>query len=651
MIILSRFFRTWSPWLALLLCIVFTYLAYRSGFSGSLYYDDFAPLSRLARVENVTSALYFIFSDISGPLGRPIAMASFLAHAGDWPDNTAAIFRFNTLIHLANSLLIAGLAFTILDLTRGSRSNNTWLAVGAAILWLLMPIQVSTSLIAIQRMASLSGFFVFSGLLLYTQGIRLQLEQRQLGIDLQLTGILLFTSLAVFAKENGALLPVFALVIELTLLARCKVSSMWRKQRIALLGIITLSILAYLAHTTLGADSAYLKRPFTLAQRLMTEPQILMEYLRLAFIPSTFDFNPFHDNYEPVANLFATPQALFSFLAFSTLSITAIVFHRRFPLYAFGVLWFLTAHLLESTVISLELYFEHRNYVAMFGPCFAVILLVERAAREYPKIVTGAFLFYLLLQALILAQVTSLWGERLLAAEMWYKNNPSSSRASAHLAAIYNNEHKDPAAALRVMDRRLAECPQCLPLSLQAVMLSCILEEEEKSQSRISSILHAANSGFVYSASAVEYLQDLHGLVSKGTCSAISLEMLEDVNLALLQNRFVRANGKAAGLHVNLHSLYRDQGKYDQAMDELLSAWTIKHDQALAYPMIDLWLTQEMYQSANDFVQNELCKDLPRHPALKSAQLERCNAIKKWINGAQLERQQDRMGSTATPSR
>lgn len=625
------------PFTVLMLCLVSVFLAYQLGFSGALYYDDFAPISRLARVEDLGSALYFAFSDHSGPLGRPIAMLSFLLHVDDWPENTAAIFRFNTLLHLANGILVASLTLILVRLMRGRTPRDGWLATGAAALWLVLPIQVSTSLIAIQRMAGLSAFFVFAGLVVYLKGLSIQAIHPFRGVLVQATGLGLFTMFAMFSKENGVLLPVFAWVLEVTLLARCDAVIRWRKTRLSIVSAALLVILGYLAYTTLRSDTSYLSRPFTLAERLMTEPQILSEYLRLAFLPRVFAFSPFHDDYTPISSLGASPVALESAIAWTVLLVAVPALRRRFPMPAFAVLWFLSGHLVESTVVGLELYYEHRNYVALFGPCLALAWLAGKLSLRYPRAAPTAFVTYVALQALVLIQVTSLWGDRLLAAEMWYAHNPTSSRAAANLAAIYNNEEKDTGAALRVMDRTLEACPQCIPLALQAVMAACIVEPQEKVASRLAAVKAVVNEGFVFSASAVAYLQGIHDLVKQGHCPAVSWETLMSINRALLQNRFVTASGRTEGVRVNIASILREQGKYSKAIHELQLAWNVKRDPGIAYPMVDLWLSLGMFREATNFADNEMCRDIPSNPILANASQERCKSFIRWVQNAETQ--------------
>ena len=633
----SNNLRSWMPFAALMFCLVVVFLAYQPGFSGALYYDDIGPFSRLVHVKDLSSALYFVFSESSGPLGRPIAMASFLVHAQDWPDNTAAIFRFNVVLHLINGLLVAGTALLLLRLMRGHAPGNAWLATGTAVLWLIMPLQVSTSLIAIQRMAGLSAFFVFAGLLIYLKGLSIQAERPRPGLLLQGIGLGLFTVLAMFTKENGVLLPVFAWVMEFTLLAQCNAVIQWRKTRLTLLSAALITIVAYLASTTLNAETSYLIRQFTLAERLMTEPQILIEYLQLALLPRAFAFNPFHDDYVHITSLTASPFALASLVIWITLLIVALAFRRRFAMLAFAVLWFLAAHLLESTVLGLELYFEHRNYVALFGPCLALVWLIGRFSSRYPRLVPAAFSVYLILQTAVLVQVTSLWGNRLLAAELWFMPKTTSSRAAEHLATIYNDEQKAPSVALQILDQTIKACPHCLNTAIQAAMLSCLIRTEEEVLSRLASIeAVASGSGFIFVAGTGNALQRMHNLVKSGKCPAISWSKLEIINQILLENRSVQTQQNQGLFYINLHNILREQGEYSRAIDELQHAWQINRNHGVAYPMVDLWLNQKMFQEATDFAEHEMCREMPRNPVLAYAARERCKSVQEWIRNAKI---------------
>ena len=55
----------------------------------------------------------------------------------------------------------------------------------------------------------------------------------------------------------------------------------------------------------------------------------------------------------------------------------ALVVRKKQPLVSLGVLWFFTGHLLESTILPLEIAHEHRNYLPLLGIIIAMIGLID----------------------------------------------------------------------------------------------------------------------------------------------------------------------------------------------------------------------------------------------------------------------------------
>ena len=55
---------------------------------------------------------------------------------------------------------------------------------------------------------------------------------------------------------------------------------------------------------------------------------------------------------------------------------------RRFPLAAFGIVWFLIGHSLESTFIPLELVHEHRNYLPLLGILLVPVVWLDNLAAK-----------------------------------------------------------------------------------------------------------------------------------------------------------------------------------------------------------------------------------------------------------------------------
>ena len=108
--------------------------------------------------------------------------------------------------------------------------------------------------------------------------------------------------------------------------------------------------------------SGYKFRDFTLPQRMLTELRVVIFYISLLLWPQPSRLNLDHDfaiSYSLVDPL----TTLISFAIIIILIAAAILIARREPLLSFGILWFFGNLVIESSVIGLELVFEHRNYL------------------------------------------------------------------------------------------------------------------------------------------------------------------------------------------------------------------------------------------------------------------------------------------------
>lgn len=99
-----------------------------------------------------------------------------------------------------------------------------------------------------------------------------------------------------------------------------------------------------------------------------------------AAIPRAVAFGPFHDDYTVYDS--SSILAWLAAAAWLLVAVLAFILRQRTRLPLFALLWFTVAHLVESTVIPLELYFEHRNYLAVVGPLFALVVAFELGERS-----------------------------------------------------------------------------------------------------------------------------------------------------------------------------------------------------------------------------------------------------------------------------
>ncbi|MDP3284297.1 MAG: tetratricopeptide repeat protein, partial [Desulfobacterales bacterium] len=116
---------------------------------------------------------------------------------------------------------------------------------------------------------------------------------------------------------------------------------------------------------TLNIFQGYENRYFTPGERLLTEARILVYYLFLFFYPAPTRLSIEHD-VDLSVSFFHPWTTMPSIIIILFLIGIGIWQARKRPLLSFAILFFFLNHVIESSVIGLELIFEHRNYLPSF---------------------------------------------------------------------------------------------------------------------------------------------------------------------------------------------------------------------------------------------------------------------------------------------
>jgi tetratricopeptide (TPR) repeat protein len=122
-----------------------------------------------------------------------------------------------------------------------------------------------------------------------------------------------------------------------------------------------------IAHLLKGYES----RTFTLGERLLTESRIIIYYISQIFYPMVSRLSLVHD-INVSTSLFKPWTAIPAILVI--ISLLGIGFSQTIkrPIIAFSLFFYFINHVIESTVLPLELIFEHRNYLPSFFLFFPV---------------------------------------------------------------------------------------------------------------------------------------------------------------------------------------------------------------------------------------------------------------------------------------
>lgn len=475
-------------WIALLavICVAI----YLPSLHGGFLFDDIPtllqnPALRAADSES-RSWLAIALSTNTGMLRRPISMLSFGANVALFGMSPFAFKAVNLAIHLLNGLLVFALARILAAQWLGSgydlNRRASEIALFAASAWLLHPLNLSDVAYVVQRMNALSALFTLAGLLCYSQA-RTHAPEGERNLAQGLLGLCLFGVLAVFCKENGALIFAYAFVIE-WLAFGFKAPETERR---IIRGFFWLVLGAPLAFAALFLAThpdwlinSYSARDFTLVERILTEARVIWHYVLWIIVPNPAWMGIYHDDITVSTSLLSPPTSLVSVIALLGVAASAFTLRKRHPAYTFSVAWFLVGHSMESTVLPLEIVFEHRNYLPMAGLLIGVACLAANWARKpnHLRVVAVAGALFVGICAVLTAVRARDWADPLHLALADVDHHPDSARCQyeAGRAIIINGEqhgHREAAnaEALPYFDRATVLDPNDLHGLIESLVI------------------------------------------------------------------------------------------------------------------------------------------------------------------------------------
>lgn len=460
------------PIIGLLFILLLTVLAYLPGLHGGFLFDDLSNLGEMSKYGDLhhwENAKAFILNGIAGPTHRPISLLTFVPQADAWFAGNALPFKVvNLIIHLLCGLLLYWVTCLLLRAYGEQQQKIKWIALLAASFWLLHPLMLSTTLYVIQRMAQLPLLFTLLAFIGYFKGRALIATKPYFSYALMTISIGLGTILATFSKENGALLPLLVLVIEF-----CNPNKnnkpIWQ-WRAACLWLPFIVIAVVLLRYIDFSPDPWPSRNFNQIERLLTEGRIVVDYLGQLFIPRIEGYGFFQDGFLVSKGWLFPPSTLFSILFLSLLFITALLIRKKNPYITLAILFFFAAHLMESTFIGLELYFEHRNYVAAIFLFLPIAMgLYALSEKIKPSVVVFISVLLLAFLSALTWQRATLWSDSNRLMLYWAQNSPDSPRAQSVIAVFLANSGKYKEANI-VIERALVRRPESGLLASQLLM-------------------------------------------------------------------------------------------------------------------------------------------------------------------------------------
>lgn len=569
--------QAWQTTLAMLAVSVAVAGAYWPGLSGVFLFDDFINLDALGRyggVRDWNTFLYFLTSGTADPTGRPVSQLSFLLDATDWPADPWPFKRTNLLIHLLNGWLLLVLIRRMERWLPPSESTvaNSWVPLLACVLWIAHPLWVSTTLYVVQRQAMLAATFTLLGLLAWDKAYRHWRSDRTWrGWGWLVFGVGGCTLMAGLSKANGFLLPLLALVIWWTLQSRDEdgLGSLQRRRlrwSVALaLGPPVLALLGFLVQQVPAAAARALAiRDWTLAERLLSQPRAIWDYLSVLALPREGSGGVFADGFVASRGLLEPATTLPALVGLLALLALALKTRKNHPRLSTAFMFFLTGHLLESGPLPLELYFEHRNYVPalLLGWPLANALLAPGPARRARL---GLAMAVPLVWLGLTWQRSMVWGNPPLQAAIWAERNQDSPRAQGYAANWLQRQGRMEEARI-LLERGEARTPGQSDIALNRVAEGCSSGHIE--EDAVAAAVRATRTLSQWNQGTIDWFERFQLAVLRGDCTALGLGGWARLRAALEANPdFVRAPPRRQVLARMEGRRALAMGKPDEALD------------------------------------------------------------------------------------
>ncbi len=397
----------------LILLFFLIILAYANTFHAAWHLDDITNILDNQNVhvstlslDDWSKSIHSPFADFSNPktglagLYRPVAMLTF---AFNWYLGGADVFGYHLVNIIIHCMTAALLFFTILNLLCAPNMNGKYkgsehfIALLATALWALHPIQTQAVTYIVQRMASLAALFYLLGIFLFVKGRNVQTPAKR-GVFYGLC--LLSFLLAMGSKQNAVTFPAALLLIEAIFFMD---PEFWQREKakwicvgtvIGLAIIFGLLLFYWQKNPIPVIMDGYRIRPFTLLERLLTETRVLIFYLSQLFYPVSEQFSIIHE-FDLSKTLLDPWTTLAAIIIICALIATAFYRARNNALLSFSIFFFFLGHSVESTILPLELVFEHRNYLPSLFLFLPVAAGIKRLIDKYRG--KSKLLYFLLL--------------------------------------------------------------------------------------------------------------------------------------------------------------------------------------------------------------------------------------------------------------
>ncbi len=553
--------------LALIASLLASTLIYWPGLNSPLQLDDYINIESASIDKiNATNLISSVTKNRSGihPITRAIPTITFSIQS------TAGIDRWqlkyqNLMLHLLCGVFIFLFIYLLAGSFNISEKRNLTISLLTTVFWLIHPLHVSTTLYAIQRITQLSTLFTLISLCIFLYAKKSTNQTNKLVLYFCVFPITLILSL--MSKENSALICVYLITLSYIVsknpyLKNTKIDKIFCN----FFGWATLTI--GIAFFTYKAPNLmyYGNRDFTLIERLLTQIHVITGYIQNLLVPKLSSMGLFLDD-QPIQKSLdiKTSIKLISLLA-TIIASCVWVYQRKF----IGVLFiFFLGHTMESTVIALEVAFEHRNYFPSIG-IFACLSWFLTSTKKIKTASLVSSIIIINFASLLFLRV-DFWSDE----HEWQKTNltfhPKSLRT--HISyKTYLEKHYGQKAAIDHIKKAEKLIPNSIQLPIIQLGYYCLNPESNIKDERLINKVSLLTHKKAFTIQIENALYQLTELIEKKRCRHINTQKLFELINQIINDSKTK-NFSVGNLYAARALLLHSAGHSEQAKNDFVTAY------------------------------------------------------------------------------
>ena len=352
-------------WGAVMVVALLTCLAYGNSFGGLFVMDDISEIELNPAMRTLFPPWQAMFVGRMLP-ARPLPYLTFAIDYSLGGPHPFGYHVTNLVIHMTSALALFGFArLTFLSpRLKGLYGDRAAiLAAIIAIVWAVHPLQTQAVTYVYQRIESLTGMLCLLALLAFAQAAARDWSTRWL------VCCIVSTAAAMASKENAVVLPF--LIASYDWLFCGDGLAGFKRRRWLYAGLAaTWVILGLFLASQSGRYGEFQRPTHDPIAYALTQPRVILHYLRLAAVPSPLCFDYVWRTAETWSEFLPSLVYLLILLA-----VTAAGAARQRPWSWLGLAFFLTLAPTSSVMPVVSLAAEHRMYLPLAAFVATVVLL------------------------------------------------------------------------------------------------------------------------------------------------------------------------------------------------------------------------------------------------------------------------------------